>query len=513
MVLEGIAPAVSAEAIATEWRHAVLRLCAALRWPLPVVVAEVRESHFVLAFTAPGDQLLTATELNEWAWSDAVRRAGFDDGSPLLSPGDLPRDEAAAIAQLAALAKTEMQDSTSELAVIAHADRHVAVVTGSNGKTTTTRLIAAMMTAHGWRTGWCCTDGVFIAGEAVEVGDWSGPAGAQRVVADPDLQGAVLETARGGILRRGLGVLGVDVAVVTNIEADHFGEYGVSSLADLAMVKLVSAKALRPGGVLVLNADDETLSNTELPPGVSIAWFALGGAATSGSTRTIAARCADDRMVLEDATGTHDLGLLTAMPVTAGGTAVYNVANALAASLAASHLGIPAATIADVLRRFGSRAEDNAGRLSHFAFDGIEVLLDYAHNPTGLRGLLAVARARNPKRLLLLLGQAGNRDDSAIAALVQSAWESRPDRIIIKELEGYRRGREVGEVPALIDAELRRLGATDEQLMTVLDEVAAVEEALRWARPGDLLVLPVHGLTARAGVLALLGTRVRLANE
>ncbi|MEO5799685.1 MAG: Mur ligase family protein [Gemmatimonadales bacterium] len=508
VVLEGTAPSDAAATIASAWEHAVRRLASALGWPAPHVVAEHRGGDLMLAFTAPGDRLLTATEVNEWAWEDAVRRAGFVAPPALLSPGDLPRDEDGAIAQLAAMASAEVLAPTNDLAIVAHGDRHVALVTGSNGKTTTTRLIAAMMTAHGWRTGWCCTDGVFIAGEAVEVGDWSGPAGAQRVIADPAVQGAVLETARGGILRRGLGVLGVDVAVVTNIEADHFGEYGIRSLADLATVKLVAAKGLRLDGVLVLNADDATLRESALPTSHAAVWFSPSGTAVATVSHPVAAWRDGDRLLLDDPAGRHDLGDIRAMPLTVSGSADYNIANALAAALAASRLGVAPATIAQVLATFGGRPEDNAGRLGHYRFDGVEVFLDYAHNPTGLAGLLAVARSRAPERLLLLLGQAGNRGDDAIAALVRAAWDARPDRIIIKELEGYRRGREVGEVPALIHDELRRLGAPEEQLVTVLDEVDAVAEALRWARPGDLLVLPVHGLEARARVIELLEARI-----
>jgi UDP-N-acetylmuramyl tripeptide synthase len=503
-VLEGHVAAEHAAAMAAAWRVIVTRLVAALGWPAPVLAVQQHAGHLVLAFTAPGDRLLTATEVNEWAWEAAGRELGLGNAPPRLSPGDLPRNEAEAVAQLAALTEIERRSPSSELAVHAGAAQHVALVTGSNGKTTTTRLIAAMTTANGWRSGWNCTDGVFIEGAAVEQGDWSGPAGAQRVVGDPAVEAAVLETARGGMLRRGLGVLGADVAVVTNVEADHFGEYGVHSLADLALVKLVVAKGLRPHGVLVLNADDDTLRAAPLPDGVRVRWFSATGAARGV---TVSAWREGEQLWLDDETGRHDLGPLVTMPLTADGSATYNIANILAAAMAASVLGVPAETIAEVVAQFGSRPEDNAGRLSRFRLDGFEILLDYAHNPTGLTGLLAVARSLHPKRLLLLLGQAGNREDDALAALATAAWSGRPDRIVLKELEGYRRGRERGEVPALLGEELRRLGAAPEQLVTVLDEVEAVEAALAWARPGDLLVLPVHGLEARGEVLARLAAR------
>jgi len=490
--------------MAARWRVIALRISAALGWPVPTIAVQHHDNHLVLAFTAPGDTLLTATEVNEWAWEAAARELGLPADAPRLSPGDLPRDETAAVVQLAVLALIEQRAPSSDLAVRAAAAQHVALVTGSNGKTTTTRLIAAMTTAHGWRSGWNCTDGVFIDGTAVETGDWSGPAGAQRVVSDPVVEAAVLETARGGILRRGLGVLNADVAVVTNVEADHFGEYGVRSLADLALVKLVIAKGLGPNGVLVLNAEDESLRAAPLPEAVPVRWFSHAGPERGVE---VSAWRQDDHLWLEDHAGRHGIGDLRTMPLTVGGSATYNIANILAASLAASSLGVPAEIIARVVARFGSRPEDNAGRLSHFRLDGFQILVDYAHNPTGLTGLLAVARGLAPRRLLLLLGQAGNREDDALAALAEAAWSARPDRIVLKELEGYRRGREQGEVPALLGAELLRLGASPDQLVTVFDEVEAVEAALAWAQPGDLLVLPVHGLEARSEVLARLAAR------
>jgi UDP-N-acetylmuramyl tripeptide synthase len=507
VVLEGHIAPEHAASVASAWQAAVGRLTAALGWPPAPAIVTGQGGHLVLAFVAPGDQLLTATEVNEWAWESAVRGAGLEVGPALFSPGDLPRDEQGATAQLAVLARLEVAAPSNDLAVTASPRQQVSLVTGSNGKTTTTRLIAAMAAATGRRTGWCCTDGVFIDGNAIEEGDWSGPAGAQRVVGDAAIEVAVLETARGGILRRGLGVLDATVAVITNIEADHFGEYGVETLADLASVKLVVAKGLRPGGTLVLNADDAALRMAPLAGTIDVAWYSPTSPPASGSDVPLQAWRSGEHLWINGPDGAHDLGDLRAMPLTAGGAAKYNLTNILAASLAAQRLGVPVATIATVLARFGTRPEDNAGRLSRFMLGGVNILLDYAHNPTGLTGLLAVARSLAPTRLLLLLGQAGNRDDGALADLAAAAWSARPDRIILKELEGYRRGRTAGEVPTLLAEALHQLGAPSEHVVTVLDEVAAVEEALRWGEPGDILVLPVHGLAARAQVLALLAAR------
>ena len=169
-----------------------------------------------------------------------------------------------------------------------------ALVTGTNGKTTVVRLLAACAKAAGLTTGYCCTDGVFVAGEALGTGDYSGPAGARRVLRDAHVEAAILETARGGILRRGLAVARADVAVITSIAADHFGEYGVHDLEALVDVKLAVARALDANGLLVVNADNALLARRAPESGKPLGWFAQdadspllvahrrGGGATAG---------------------------------------------------------------------------------------------------------------------------------------------------------------------------------------------------------------------------------------
>ncbi len=384
-----------------------------------------------------------------------------------------------------------------------------AVITGSNGKTTSVRLLAAMATEDGRAPGYNCTDGVFVAGERLEQGDWSGPAGARRVLRDPRVDTAILETARGGILRRGLAVESADVALVTNVSDDHFGEYGVTSLTHLAAVKLIVARALGRQGVLVLNADDAELVAAAAGLRCRTAWFALDddnpflAAARAAGAASCGVR--DGRLRLDAGTGSHDLGLVAEMPLTLGGAAGYNIANAAGAALAAQALGIAPAAIAHVLARFGAGMADNPGRLQRWQRDGVEILLDYAHNPDGLQGLLRIARGLAPTgRLGLLLGQAGNRDDEAIRALARTAAAAAPARVVLKDLPGLLRGRAPGEVPALLGDELRRAGLAPSQLQVELSEVAAARSLLAWARPGDVLVLPVHGAQSREELVACL---------
>jgi UDP-N-acetylmuramyl tripeptide synthase len=287
-------------------------------------------------------------------------------------------------------------------------DIPTALVTGSNGKTTTVRLLAACARAHGWHAGYNCTDGVFLDDEVVALGDYSGPAGARRVMRDRRTEAAILETARGGILRRGIVVSQADTAVVTNVSSDHFGEYGIHDLAGLAQVKLAVGAVVKPRGLLVLNADDVQLRAQaddfarrfgRRPP---LGWFSVDPENTQlrryGERGAAICGIRDGHLFVSREGGEHDLGPISVMPLSMGGIAAYNVANMAGAALAAVALGIATDTIAAVFARFGSSLKDNPGRMMRFEVAGVQVLVDYAHNPDGLRGFLKVAR-RRPARI------------------------------------------------------------------------------------------------------------------
>ena len=388
-------------------------------------------------------------------------------------------------------------------------DVPLALVTGTNGKTTTVRLLAAMARAHGWSTGYSCTDGLFVEGRQIASGDYSGPAGAREVLRQPDVQAAILETARGGILRRGLAVQRAQAAVITNISADHYGAYGVHGLDDLAQVKFSVARVLDRGGLLVLNAGDATLRAHANEVECAIGWFALDDddkwlashRADGGATCGVR----EGRVVLTIGGIAQDLGEVASMPLSVGGVARYNVSNILAASLAATALGVAAATIADVLARFGAAHADNPGRLQHWSLSGIDVWLDYAHNPDGLRGLLDVTGvARCAGRFGLLLGQAGDRSDDDLRALALTAARFHPARIVLKDIAGMLRGRMPGEVAGVLRGALLEAGIGADAMEYASDEEPGVRALLAWAQPGDTLVLPVHGKAARAQVSTLL---------
>lgn len=559
-------------ALVAGWRANVARARTRLAWDAnAAAVARCHLRGMSLALAAPADQLYTATEVNEWAlcaalhdrdpmhWCglrDALRNAAQQADPTPATPFPAEIDAPAALARLERIAAAEarpdlrelvegarsrdlpvvLDDETLTVGAGANGRSHAladlpraaavpwhslaavptALVTGSNGKTTTVRLIAACALAQGWRPGYCCTDGVFVDGATLATGDYSGPAGARQVLRDARVEAAVLETARGGILRRGLAVTRAEVAVVTNVSADHFGEYGIHDLDALADVKLTVGAVVRPGGALVLNADDATLRGKA--PGLEprfgrrlpLAWFALDAdsewlvAQRASGAMTCGVRAG--HLVLSRDGAEHDLGAVAGMPLTVDGRALYNVANLAAAALAAVAMGIAPPVVAAVFARFGARQEDNPGRMMRFEVNGVRILVDYAHNPEGLDGLLRVAEGLRGDggRLGILLGHAGNREDRDIERLAMTAAAFKPALVVVKELESFRRGREPGEVPRILRAALLRAGLPESVLPMRANELDAVHCALDWARAGDVLVLPVHGHAARAAVLGLL---------
>ena len=547
----GIGAAVP-DAVLEEWRARVTQARAALSWADGEMVLRRHASGVSLAFTAPFDQLYAATDVNEWAWLTSLHQHGkLDPHAVPFSPGHAAVwDDAQAMRTLAAAARAEHRPALHALA--SAADAHAlpfladdddvsiglghgssrwpvdalpsvqgidwpslhaiptALVTGSNGKTTTVRLLSAIWRRNGRQTVHSCTDGLYLDGRLLEGGDYSGPAGARTVLRNPLAEAAILETARGGLLRRGLALQHADVAVVTNVQPDHFGEYGIHDLDDLTQVKLTVARAIQRGGTLVLNADDAQLRRHAAALSCPLAWFALdhddpflaqqraAGIATCGVR--------NDRLIAARAGHEHDLGIVIDMPITFAGSARHNIANIAAAALAALHMGVDATVIADTLARFGSDRHDNPGRLQRWALGDVVVLLDYAHNPDGLRHLLALAAGerRGEGGLRLLLGQAGNRGDADIAGLAAVPAESAPALVVLKDIQGYERGRRDGEVAGILRTALSRHGVDTTRIHIELDESRAVRHLLQSARAGDVIVLPVHSAAGRQHVDYLL---------
>lgn len=540
------------DAALARWADNIAAARDALGWPAGEVHVRRHRSGASLAFAAPFDQLYAATEVAEWAWYDALGLQATDpvvddEGASRPHAATFPRDEA--LRRLQALAAGEARPALVALRAQAAArglpflaDDDVvsigagtgarswlipdlpavddvpwsqlhaipaALVTGSNGKTTTVRLLAAILRAHGLHTAHSCTEGVYFDNALIEGGDFSGPGGARTALRHAEAQAAVLETARGGILRRGLALCDADVAVVTNISADHFGEYGVHDLGDLAAAKLVVARAIGSDGLLVLNADDPILLRQSAMLACAIGWFAadydlpLLAAHRARGGATCGVRAGELWL-----SGAHDeatLGAVAAMPLTLEGRAAYNIGNIAAAALAASAMDVPAQTIVGVLAGFGASPDDNPGRLQAWRFGQARVVVDYAHNPDGLRGLLhAIGADARQGRMGVMLGHAGNREDDDLRAVAATVAGYRPERVILKDIAGYERGRQPGEIAAIMRQALREAGLADERIQTHLDEVAAARLLLQDMRDGDLVVLPIHETAARDAVVAAL---------
>ena len=377
----------------------------------------------------------------------------------------------------------------------------VVAVTGTNGKSTTTRLLAHIATTARRRVGMTNSDGIYVRGELVEEGDWTGFGGAGRVLSEPGLDLAVLETARGGILLRGIGYSANDVAVVTNVSADHLGLQGIDTLDELAEVKAAIVRITRRDGWAVLNAGDERVWAMRRQTRAGVYAFSLHPSAPQVlealEAGGRAAVLRDGWLVLLRA-GRRPLRLLPAdeAPVTFGGLSTFNVANALAAAAAADALGIAPARIRAGLRSFGREAGANPGRMNLFRRGHRLALVDFAHNEAGLAGLLDVCRhlvggrGGGRGRVRLAFGTAGDRSDEILHNLGLLAGRG-ADEVVIAEKPHYLRGRELESMNAILrrgvaDAGYRR------DVPAYPTELAALEALLARSKRGDVAAVMAH---------------------
>jgi cyanophycin synthetase len=382
------------------------------------------------------------------------------------------------------------------LAHLPHVPIPIVAVTGTNGKSTTTRLIAHIAGSAGLRVGMTNSDGIYVRGELVEAGDWTGFGGAARVLAERDLDVAVLETARGGILLRGIGYGRNDVAVVTNISADHLGLNGIDTLDDLAEVKASIVRITKRDGWAVLNAEDERTWAMRRQTRAGIYVFSLDpSVAPVRRTLRRGGRAAVLRNGwLELHRGKRPIRLVEAvdLPVAFAGLSRYNVANALAAAAACDALGLTPRRIRAGLRSFALDEVTNPGRLNLFERDGRLVLIDFAHNEAGLRGLLEVSRQlAGAGRVLLALGTAGDRTDAILRGLGRVAGAG-ADVVVICQKEHYLRGRDAAEMAQLFIDGAAEAGMTPESIDVLPGEVESVTELARRARRGDVATLMSH---------------------
>lgn len=420
------------------------------------------------------------------AMADAVVRAlrGLLDGTDTI---------AAISADLAQVpAATRIRPLRPKVPVVA--------VTGTNGKTTTTRLIAHLAMTAGLRTGWSSTDGVQVQGELVERGDYSGPAGARAALRD-DVQFGVLETARGGMLLKGLGTAVNDVSVVTNVSADHLGQQGIDTVDQLAEVKAIITKVTRPGGWVVLNGDDPRVWAMRSRVSARVWCFTLDPESPalreSSDAHGRGITVIDDDIVVIEPGRSYDrlIGVLD-VPMTLFGLSQHNLANALAGAAAGLAAGLPRAAVVEGLRTFAPDAEHNAGRMNVYSMplpDGgsATVILDMAHNEAGLEALMRVARGlcEPGSRLLLGLGTGGDRTDEILRNLGELGGML-ADRVHIQHKEHYLRGRSMEDLEAHFLEGLIHVGVTP--ISSSPTELAGLERLLDDAHDGDVIAHMTH---------------------
>lgn len=389
----------------------------------------------------------------------------------------------------------------------------VVAITGTNGKTTTTRLIAHLLKTAGMSVGMTSTDGIFIAGRRIDSGDCSGPKSARAVLANRKVEAAVLETARGGILREGLGFDRCDVAVVTNLaDGDHLGCDGVETIDDLARVKRCVVEAVAPGGAAVLNADDLLVAAmADRCPG-DVVFFSR----EERHPLLTAHRLKGRRVVfvreqgIVAATGQREVPVasLHRLPFTHGGRVGFHVENALAATAAALSLGVTWRNLRLGLESFAADLVHLPGRFNLLNVDGATVIVDYGHNRASLAALIEVIDEIGLSRRSAVYSAAGDRRDADLIAqgkLLGDAF----DRVILYE-DHYQRGRRPGEIMALFRSGLAQ-GERVEEIWQQQGSVKAVELALDSAQPGDLLLLQADVVDETIGFLKAQQGRRRLS--
>src|SRR5215831_13905057 len=371
------------------------------------------------------------------------------------------------------------QNAPSRIPIIA--------VTGTNGKTTVTRLVSHMYETAHRVVGMTCTEGTCIDKECIITGDCSGPKSARAVLLHPGVEVAVLETARGGILREGLAFDYCDVAIVTNVSADHLGMDGINTLEDLAQVKQVVVESVQSDGAAVLNAADPLVAEMAAATKARVVYFC-----DNPEHHVMAAHLATEgwgvyvdhnTIVLAQGTSAVELVELDRVPFTVAGALRFQVLNALAATAAAWAAGLNPAIIARALTTFTTDTSMVPGRFNVQDIDGVQVILDYAHNAAALAALGEAVQALGQRRTVLVLGLPGDRRDDDLAAAVE-ATRSFADEYILHDLTD-RRERAAYEVPRL----LRRHLPAHIPCAYAPNQHAAILRAWDSIQPGERLVV------------------------
>jgi cyanophycin synthetase len=364
----------------------------------------------------------------------------------------------------------------------------IIAVTGTNGKTTTTRLIAHIVKNNGYKVGFTTSDGIYIQNHMMEKGDTTGPKSAQYILRDPTVEFAVLETARGGILRSGLGFSICDIGIITNIQEDHLGINDIHTLADLAKVKATVVKSIKKDGWAILNADDEHCVKVAADLNCNVAYFSLDEEnpliKKLSSEGKIVAVYENGFITIKKGEWKMRIERATHVPLTLGGKAKFMIANVLAATLASYLWGFKTEDIRLSLQTFIPSAAQTPGRMNIFEFKKFKVLIDFAHNASGYKGVEEYLQSVEATKKIGIIAGIGDRRDEDIkecAAIAARMF----DHIIIRQ-EKYLRGRTENEIINLI---LEGIKSSDKKVTyeIISKETEAIRHAINFAEEGSFI--------------------------
>ncbi|KHO61595.1 cyanophycin synthetase [Thermoanaerobacter sp. YS13] len=363
-------------------------------------------------------------------------------------------------------------------------------ITGTNGKTTVTRMTAHILKTYGYTVGMTCTDGIYIDDTCVYKGDNTGPKSARTCLADKNIDAAVLETARGGIIREGLGYDLADVGVITNISEDHLGSDGIETLEDLAFVKALVVEAVKVDGYSVLNADDPMTPYLAQRAKGKIIYFSMYDNNLTVKKHIekggIAVYVKDGVIVIANGQ-IIPVVKIEEIPAALSGKVLYNVENALAAIAASYGVKVPVNIIAKGIKTFYCDTTHNPGRFNLFNVGNFRVLVDYGHNIAGIKSVIEAAQKLDANRLIGVIGVPGDRINSSILKVGEICGQGF-DFIYIKE-DLDLRGRKPGEVAKLLEQGAIKGGIDRKKIKTILKETEALRAAMYNAETGDLIVV------------------------
>ncbi len=448
-------------------RHALVHLGASVPsrdWPdgVAAIAAWIRRLRFEHDEGRGGLAVHRSSDPGHWImtfpWAGAERALTLTEAAIALADRDVSSSRTARLTggqerlvarwtERIAVARTTPPEWVRDV------DRRTPVVSisGTNGKSTVTRLITHVLLLAGRRVGTTTSDGVLVDERMVEPGDWTGPGGAHQILARRDVDVAVLETARGGIVLRGVGYESNEASILTNVSSDHLDLQGIHTLPELAEVKSTICRITKPDGWVVLNADDPLVAAVARRVKANVALFTLEGDGSSVVRRHRerggrAYLVRDGLMIEADGATETTIVEVDRVPITIGGLARHNVANALAAAGGARGLGATIAEVRDGFSAFAPTAEHSPGRLNLFRLGARVVIIDFAHNEAGVGAVLDVAQgiaggaAGRTAPITAIIGTAGDRPDDTLRGIGRIAAE-RAQRVAIKQTLRYLRGR------------------------------------------------------------------------